>query len=292
MNFHLGDLISGAIRQSVTGTGGLRQFAGAAIANTNSNGGILGALTSALGWIVGKIFGALSGFIAWSLPALWGALCSTVAYIWNFNWNMPKVYPEKQLKSLIQQTAALVGFELGQAIGYLTCGVLPGSAMFTFNEALAVHVLNKVGEKALHTLTASTELLLQATIQQGFPVLIDFLYVEARTAALPFLVKAGLVSAQDAQKIGADDAKPWSFALKTQEAIHHIKNENIKTLVEVAYQTATQTCVEAGYVVANSIEEYIAKQRLAHQSINGVPGAYEIIFNRSTGTTSTTAGSP
>lgn len=279
MDFKLGDLIQTTIRNGIS-TDGIRKIANNAINNTNNGGGLLGFLTSAAGWLIGGLWNAISHLIDWSLTGLFNLLVQAAFYIWNFNFNMSNSQPEEDLKGLLNTSASLLGFTVGQAMGYLTCGVVPGLALFAFNEPLGVHVLNEFGEHALQQLAASGAACIQSTFQQATPVIFEYLYVGARKALLPQLVSSGIVSQSDADKINQGKAKPWSFASATEELIHEIPDKTLQAFIESVYQSFGQACIEAGFVVINSIESYTAHQKHSAAAIVGNTNTVQVFFNR------------
>ncbi|GET44565.1 hypothetical protein MiSe_93950 [Microseira wollei NIES-4236] len=75
----------------------------------------------------------------------------------------------------------------------------------------------------------------------------------------------GQVFAEQAQRAvqawGTSGAKPWSFAPATEQAVESIPNEALRNFTEEMLEEFFESCVEAGYVVANSIDSLIAAQK-------------------------------
>jgi hypothetical protein len=81
---------------------------------------------------------------------------------------------------------------------------------------------------------------------------------------------------------GEKDSKPWSFALATEEFVEKIPNTFIRNFVEEFLEESWEGCVEAGYVVANSIDSYLAAEKFKQSTmpILGDTKILEITPNR------------
>lgn len=78
---------------------------------------------------------------------MYGFVVGAVQRIWNFNWNIT----DKELDAATSAQSALYGMlgsAVGQALGYLVCGAIPGAFSFVFNPAVAKVVLANVAQEA------------------------------------------------------------------------------------------------------------------------------------------------
>jgi hypothetical protein len=300
----LGDLASRATRKVVVGnSNGIRRFSLSGFGQKkDDDGNILSSAISAIykfgGFLVSKLFEWGSSLLSWTFSSLWGLVVNTYQFIYNFNWNQSDEQLDQTAKQAWETLAGSVGGLAGNAVGWLACGILPGAAIFAFNEALGVHILNEVGQEALQEFCANAAPVVQGTFRAIAQTAVGFFYKKARsywrkqqkskqeTEWAQKIANKELTQEQvDAQRKKRDEeekeAKPWSFALKVEEKIESIPNEAVKNFAEEFLEEFGDACIEAGYVVAGAIDSYIAKAKIANRTILGNDQTVEITFNRS-----------
>lgn len=237
--------------------------------------------------LMGKTLELLGGGFQFSFTALWGACVSTASFLWNFNWNASDAELDKQIQSSFSGLPGKLGGTLGNALGWLVCGAVPGAVLFSFNEPLGVHVLAEVGEEALDEIAGNVADLIKATATSSIKAAAIYAYKNIRklwrepdSVFVQKLKVSGVVDQAKIDKALADRNKPWSFAQKTEEAIESIPNEFWRNFTEEFVEEFFESCTEAGYVVANSVDSYLAMQKLASTTMLGSEQTVEILLER------------
>lgn len=261
-------LKSKAVRNTI-GRSGVRIFkANFESRNRDNEGRFLGWLWNSAGRIVGLV-GSVLGGIAFSFTALWGFIVSTVQYVWNFNWNMTDQEIDSQIQSLWNNLGSLLGGAVGNAFGYLACGVLPSATIFVFNEPMGAYLLANVAEEMKDEIVANVNNLVRYSFISGVQSLLlwGFKNVRKFLKNNPALLRAIFGSNADRliRSWGEPGSKPWSFAKAVDDAVESIPNTFVRNFVEEFLEEAWDGCVEAGYVVANSLDSYIAQQKINQQ---------------------------
>jgi hypothetical protein len=266
----LGALRSRAVRSAVT-AGGVRVLNNALLGEEQQHEGqtiqrwVNGSLRFVTNWLVKPLFNLVTGFIRWSWEALWSGIIAATQFLYNFNWNISDAELDRQIEQTWNQLAGTAGGTLGNAVGWLACGVLPGTIIFTFNEPLGAYILKNVGEEALEELASNLSNLTRLTFAAASKHAFAYLFKKIRRRI------RGEVP---------EDAKPWSFANQVEEAVESIPNEAMKNFTEEFLEEAAEACIEAGYVVANSLDSWTASQRMSREALMGEQRVIEIEFER------------
>ena len=283
-------LRSRAIREIVTGdSDGLR-----IIGEDNNTNPVLDFFRDA-GSLIIKSTGSILkflGFVGFSILGLTSWLIQGIQYIWNFNFNITDEQIDAQFKNIKLQLVGQLGGTLGNAVGWLVCGVGPGLLMLKFNKAMALHILREVGEEALEEFAANLALL----ARQSTRGLINWLAMTAFKNTRRYIKDAaknpnGAVSKignlvfgsnfnNMVQAWGEEGSKPWSFSSAFNNWIESIENPYLQEFTEEFFDEAFDACQEALYVVANGVEEYLLRQRLANEQLLGSERVVEILPNR------------
>jgi hypothetical protein len=224
--------------------------------------------------------------LQWTFSTLWGVFVSNVTFIWNFNWAATDQELLAQLQARQSALAAQLGGVLGQAAGWLACGVLPGALLTVHNPAVGAFVLKEVGEEAAEELAASVGALARSALVSAGQQMIIRSFVSVRRWL--FSPKGeffgGLLLGENYGQAKANylskNSKPWSFALEAEERVDAIPNQTLRAFVEEFLEELWDSCVEAGFVVANGIDGWLASQKLAQSSALGRQRTVEITPNR------------
>lgn len=292
LEIYLTNMTSRAARKSVANDG-IRRFAKNAIQDhKDSSGNLIGKLwngfTRFAGSLISKVWQILSAGIAFSITAIYSMCVSAFQFVWNFNWNATDADLDSQIKSSFVALSGSVGGTLGNALGWLACGAVPGATIATFNEAMGLYVLERVGEEALEEIAGNLANLVRQTGMSLTKAFTVWAYKNIRTLwrKPDSVVKQQLLSGGMNQQ-QADDAlakrnKPWSFAKKLEDFVDGIPNEFIKNFTEELFDEFGDACIEAGYVVANSVDGFLAGQKVANSNLLGEEKAVEILLNRDT----------
>jgi hypothetical protein len=257
---------------------GYRYIGKAGASGSGGGGGLLGFLKGFFGkalkftgWLINVALGGLS----FTFTTLWGAVVATTSYIYNFNWNVSDTTLDQQLNATKQVLAGQLGATMGNAFGFLACGVLPAGAIAVFNEPLGAYLLKEVGEEALEEFAANLAQLLRLSFRSTAQYLFISAYKNVRFAIKRWVSSAdnntknlinkifGSNMSEAIKNWGEPNSKPWSFRLKVEEAIDNIQNPLLQEFVEEFYDEALDSCVEAGYVIAGGLDTWYLEQALA-----------------------------
>lgn len=319
LTINASSLASRSIRSSI----GVRKISTSlASPQKNSSGGIIGwimgGVTRFLGWALAGVWDLLKRFVSWSFSAIWGLCVSTFQFVWTFDWNQSDEQLDAYIKSQYQQLVVQAAGGLGQMMGWLVCGALPGVVMFAFNEALGAHILKEVGEEALEELIPVIGNLVQATLRTlGRQALVgtykrlrswlvgnnpmytksDEQLMQDLNASYSDRWKAGLYPDAESAQAAAREAyekqqkvrdaaksgferKPWSFQKAFEEWREDTFPEGWQDAVEEFVEEFSDACIEAGYVVAGSLDSYYAQSKIMAPAIVGNQQIVMIDFDR------------
>ncbi|NEQ64957.1 MAG: hypothetical protein F6K21_05545 [Symploca sp. SIO2D2] len=262
------DLLSRKVRTSVA-SNGIRRFQGfGKISKQDQQGGFLGWLISAAakftGFLIGAVWRILSGGIQLSWTALWGGIVATSRFIWNFNWNITQEEVDQQINSMLVNLAGQTGGFLGSALGFVVGGAVSGSILFSFNEALGLHVLKNVGEEALDELAVGLEQIIRLAVGATTKAIGYYLYLKIRTKLF------------GEQK----DDKPWSLALELEDRIEEIENEPFQEFLQELLDNFGDTVEQVGYVVTQTVDTFMVEQSLASEQLLGQRKTIKVAPNR------------
>ena len=138
---------------------------------------------------------------------------------------------------------------------------------------MGAYVLKNVAEEMAEEFIANLNNLVRYTFMSGVQSLLLWSFKNIRKVikANVNVVEAlfGDKAAAIVKAWGSPGSKPWSFAKTVEDAVESIPNSAVRNFVEEFLEEAWDGCVEAGYVVANSLDSYIAQQKMGEQQ--GVP---------------------
>lgn len=219
------------------------------------------------GFLVGAILAQIPQMF-FSLTNLWTMFTSAAINLYYFDWNAPDSRLDAQAKQSWQVFGSLLGGTAGQALGYFACGIVPGSSLMAFDERLAMHVLREVGQEAFEELSYQFSYALQLTMRNLARQSAHWLYKGARRwlkePGNPFArALFGSRTEQVQQQWGAENAQSWSFAMEVEEQVERIPSQFWQNFTEEMIEEFIDSCIEAGYVVAQSIEGYYAERKAA-----------------------------
>lgn len=214
---------------------------------------------------------------------MWAQVTSAVRYALNFNINISDAEIDQQIKQAEIALAAARGSLAGQSLGYAICGILPTATIAVFNEPLALYMIKEVGEEAIEDISASlanlVSLQLQQYVRKGFFQLFKNYKSLFRGAAIGFaniLVRAGILTQESVDKANKERSKPWSIASALEESIESIEDPIAQAYAEEFWDEFGESCIEAGYIVANSADSYFAMQKMLNASMLGEEKLIEI----------------
>lgn len=282
------NLASRLIRK-VTTNGKVRKYAPKAQSiNKDKKGNIIskifGMADRFAGSILSGLWKALSVSISWSFSALWSGIVAATQFIYNFNWNTTDKELDETASKAFDPVFGQLGATLGNATGYLMCGALPGLAIMAFNEPMGLYILEEVGEEALEELVGNLAVLVRqtfnASVTAGFAYMyknIRYLWRASDDDFKAKMKKQGM-KVENINKAIEERNKPWSIAKVVEDAVEAIPNKHLRAFAEEFLEEFGESCIEAGYVVAGSLDSYFAQQKLANASLFGVEKTVEVTF--------------
>lgn len=291
LTLNISDLSSRATRLASTTNSGIRRIA--ATANTSSNDDE-GALTSVYNAInkfgaslMKKALTVLGNIFTFSWSKFWASFTGGVRFLLNFNFNITDTELDAQIKAAEIALAGAKGSLAGQSLGFAICGFVPAATIAVFNEPLALYMLKELGEEAADEIAGSLTTLVRLQIQQASRQAFAALFKNYRTlfrgAAIGIaqgLASIGILTQDSVDKANKNRDKPWSIASALEESIDSVENPALKAYAEEFWEELGESCIEAGFIIANSADSYYAQQRIANESMFGTEHTVEIELSR------------
>lgn len=298
ITLELGKLASRVARKAVAGNSGVRRIAVSGIAS-RGEGTLLETVYNAVEKFGQSLMQSTLGFLGnlfqLSFTNLWSLTVSAGLFLANFNWNATDEQLDQQIKQAEIALAGARGALKGGTLGWVICGVTPAAAIAVFNQPLALYVLKNVGEEAAEEIAGYAanfiNLTLQKTVKSAFIEIYKNYRSILRPAALgvaQLLVNAGVLSQDVVDKANKNRNEPWTFAGALEDTIDEIKDPIQQAEAEEFWEELGEACIEAGYVVAGSLDSYFAQQKLANENILGNERTIEILLDREADNASTT----
>jgi hypothetical protein len=242
----------------------------------------------------GFVWGKISSAFNFTFTGVWGFLTSSVQFLWSFNWDATDQQLDSLLSGIQIQLSAQLGGTLGNLAGFLVCGAVPGAAMLKFNKMLAVRILKEVGEEALEELGGNLSALCSTAFLGLAQTAMISIFKSARRNLKNYFKDPTSNQSRFMKKIfGAgfdnfiaswgDGKNNYSFSNQTEEALDRIPNELVREFLEEFLEEFAEACIEAGYIVAGGLDEWVAQQKTQREAILGEEKILEITPNRAAG---------
>lgn len=210
---------------------------------------------------------------------------SAKQFLWNFNWNSTDTELDNNIKTAFNALGSTLGTTLGNTLGYIVCGALPTTAIATFNEPLALHILQELNEEGAEEIASNMAILIQQTGRLLSQVAFTWFYKNSRNLFNEMTQaarnKLGIANAGIAEAAAKANKEPWSFASAVEEKVESIDNKFLQNLIEEGIEEFDDACIEAGYIVAQGIDSYLAAAKAAHEGTWGPDETVRILLNRS-----------
>ncbi|NJO58895.1 MAG: hypothetical protein HC836_11280 [Richelia sp. RM2_1_2] len=254
-------------------------------ASTDALNSIWSSVNRFFGGLLGDTLKVIFSGIQITLSAIWRGVVSAFQFAYNFNWNITDEELDKNLVSKFNSLGSDFGRFAGGAAGYLTCGVLPGAIISTFNQPLAMMILEEVGKEAYDRLVddfaqiikSSGEYLGMAAMTFLFKNTRNFIRGSEQEFRRKLLFQGAKIS--DIEKAVAERNKPFVIAEKVEARVASIKNEFLRNFVSSFLEEFGESCVEAGFVVTGKMDEFFAQQRQGRDPLFGKEKTIEITFD-------------
>jgi hypothetical protein len=279
----LKDLASRRIRSSSTGGRLIRTWSASSIATT-SNGGLLETIVNGAVRFGNFLISGITSAISFSFTKLWSWIVSSVQFIYNFNWNISDTAIDKQIQGLWTSFGGILGGAVGRAIGWVSCGVVPAAAIFSFNQSLGTHLLKEVGEQALDELLDAASEVINGGFRLGTQATFLWLYKDVRRALKDpnNIFGQGLRAVLGTKTVDNwGTGESWTIAKAVEERIESIPDTFWRNLTEEMFEEGSEACIEAGFAVAGGIDAWLAQQAMERNSVLGADRTVEITPDRS-----------
>ncbi len=240
------------------------------------------------GWLIKTTI----GLIGFSFSSLWSIIVQATSFIYNFNWNISDQQIDQQFEQSKRLISGLAGGTIGNALGFLACGIAPSAAILAVNEPLGYYLLKEVGEEALDEFVANLRILLIISFRVSATNFFYNAFKNARRAIKKYVAdnkgnRKKYINSFYGNKFvnaiegwGEENSKPWSFRLAVEERIESISNPLTQEFVEEAYDEFLDACVEAGYVVANTLDSWVLQQQQANSAREDDANLIEVLPDR------------
>lgn len=219
--------------------------------------------------------------IAWGIGAFVRWFFSSALRLYNFNWNQSASQTDAQIQAQMVALAGYWGSVVGQSIGWLVCGALPGVAITRFNPALGAYILKEVGEEAIDEISsalgAAIELSARSRLNsmalRQYQNIRRWFFSSDNTIAQ---IALGDKYGEARQAYLEDRQKAWTIAGAVENFIEGNFGPATANFLEEAVEEAIDACMEAGFVIAGAADEWIAEQRMSKNLIMGPQHVLEI----------------
>lgn len=237
------------------------------------------------GFAVGAVLQSLP-VLTWSLTAAWSLLYEATQVVFLFDWNQPDDQLDRQIEAQWNAYGSILGGAVGNTLGWITCGLLPTSRMFSFNEGLAAYVYDQVAEEAYEEMMFNASSVIRYALRSLTRQLFYDTYKNVRhwlkqdeNPALNLILGESRAT-QLKERWGESEGDSFTFAGEIEEQIERIPSSFWRNFTEELLEEFADGCIEAGYVVASSVDGYLAQQRMA-QRLNDRQRVLEIQPDRS-----------
>lgn len=290
ISLSLSSFSSRIVRAAITPTG-TRIFSLSGLSPSTSSGGIISFAWNGFkrfgGFLVSNVIALLAQGISWSLSTLWAIGVATFQFIWNFNWGADDGELDRQIQSGWDALGSTYGGSLGNVLGYLVCGAVPGLVVSTFNEALGLQILEKLGEAAAEEVAGNLATVIRLTATQLIKSAMIYYYKNTRNLlrdGASFirgkLIAEGLVTPEKLAQAKKTKDEPWSFSIGFNNFVEAIPVQFIENFVEEFVEEFSDSCIESGYIIANQADSFYANANLASIRILGTTETIELFPNR------------
>jgi hypothetical protein len=228
------------------------------------------------------------GFGQWTLSTMISWIQSGFNYVWNFNWNATDAQLNQQIQAAQTGLYGLLGAGLGNQLGYTTCGIVPGAAVTVFAPEVGVYILKEVGEEQLQEAVGYVATIIQSSFYLGAQVLFSKSFQSNRQLYNGIVnslgntldsIIPGNLSWQRYRDQRNRQGGLVSFADFVEESIETLPLPQ-QAFWENFFEEFGDACWEALYVIAGSVDNFLARSRLQKEILLGPNRKIEVTPNR------------
>lgn len=253
----------------------------------DERGGIIGTIldwgSRGLNFFYTKVVGIIGRNL--NFTKAWDMVVASTIFLLTFNFNTTDEELDKQIKQYELAIYSQLGSTAGSALGYFACGFLPGISLLAVNEMMAAKALAEVGEEFIEEFSSNLSGLIQAKFRaESFKTFANAYKNVRRWLKKPNNLAAQIIFGENYANVmkawGEKGSKPFVFAEKIEEYVEKIPNEKLRLFLESFLEELVDACIEAGYVVANSMDSFIAANKMQNNNLMGEKRIIEIQPNR------------
>ncbi|MBW4568046.1 MAG: hypothetical protein KME31_08485 [Tolypothrix carrinoi HA7290-LM1] len=255
---------------------GLVVVGGVAAFSACASLGTVGALTASF---------LAAGAIGFTLTQVVSTVINTTNFVVNFNINQSDAELDAALTAKIESFYGLLGETVGSAVGYLVCGAIPGAVAFAFNPAVGAAIMRDLDDDAKNEIYGHVN----GISRMAFQTLVNATLAEKFKSARRFLKKnpsnpfakavKNLIGEENWNKWGESNRPSWTIHQDViEKRIEAIPDKGQRQFFEQALEGFADSCMEAGYIVANTLDSQLAAQVLMRQATLGNPTDVRISF--------------
>jgi hypothetical protein len=207
-----------------------------------------------------------------------------VQFIYNFDWQMSDTAIDKQIEGLWNSYGGILGGAAGRTIGWISCGLVPAAAIFSFNQSLGTHLLLEVGGQAIDEMLDAASEVINTGFRLGAQATFLWLYKDVRRALKDpnNIFGQGLRAVLGNKTIDNwGTGESWTIAKAVEKKIESIPNTFWRNFTEEMLEEGSEACIEAGFAVAGGIDAWLAQQAMQRDSLLGSDRTVEITPDRS-----------
>jgi hypothetical protein len=296
------DLASRAIRSNssrgVTGRAMLLKSAAPSVVRRISQltqlkpkgeGGLIEKIWNGGSGLVGFVLGGALNAIGFSASKVFGWLLGGAIHLAAFNWNATDKEFSQMIESQEIALASLWGGVVGAGIGWLVgigigygisflCPVIGGAA-------LARAVATKAGKEAIEEMKIRVKTAVDQTAQIYARNSLVSGYVQVRSLLkkAPTELLEGVFGKNNAQFIknfwGNEGGADMSFNTRVDNFIEKIDNKKLQAFLESLVDEVWDSFTEAGFVVAQELDNAYAQHKQANKMLLGEERTVEITLD-------------
>lgn len=211
-----------------------------------------------------------------TISALFTFVITVATVLWNFNWEISDSEIEKEIKSAQEGLYGMAGELVGQSLGFVVGGALPGAFTFLLNKHMAAAIFENLKEEAAEELGAQLSALMRATFRSFATAVIKRQFKSARkylkknpNHPLSKIIREKM-GEKRFKEWGEKDGQSFTISSKVEERVEKIKDPRLRNFTENFLEGFGEAMQEAGYIVANSADTFMATQAMMNRRSAGL----------------------
>lgn len=248
--------------------------------------GLIEFLWNAGKGFAGWLFTIGRRFLEFSATAIWGTIVNLTTAIAAFDWNATDTALYNAIQARNTSLYSIWGSFIGAGLGWFT-GLAVGAGVSLIvpvigGAALSRFVLLKAGKEAVEELLPQLLNAIRMTVQLWTADRLTELYIDYRWV-IKGLGKEALTAIYGPDTAhwilnfwGKEGGPNMSITQQIEESIEGIKDKNWRAFVDSANEEFWDSFIEAGFVVASTIDEAYAQSRQSSQTALGTARSLEI----------------